>query len=312
MNQLKFSLAIVLALIADFLFSLVCFLGTYLYTLGNISQSIMLAIIIFVLLGITAFGAIFLKRTSRNFKTCFVLEMIFIVMFTALLLFFSFSPFPHYFMVLDQKAEIQSKLSTSITQAENIFTEYEQYAENRITLYRTKLRSVAATKATKPSEYIAYGFENNGVSDERQIENKIFIVRADLFPTNHEETKQVASNWLANRRNMLNSWWAWNLGVIDVVNNVESKSNDWLNDLIGLSTIREHGEQAENFVYTLMFDDVKNHFTTLGSTTLLSVGLAVLAYLLMLLSWIVTKRDFRFPGFRIIFCSKKGKMDNEL
>ena len=304
MNQSKFSLADVLTLLTALAFGFMCFLGTNFYTLGNISQSITLAVIITVLLGGTALGAKLLKRTSGNFKTCFVWEMIMLVLFTGLLVFFSFSPFPHYFVVSDQRVEIQNKLTKSITQAENMFAEYEQYAENRENLYKSKLRSVVAAKNINPSEYAEYGFERNGINDQKQIENKMFTVHADLFPTNYVERKQVASDRLAEERHTLNNWWAWNIGVVDVVNNVELNSNDWLNTLVELSTIREKGEHADDFTYNLSFDDVKKHFTTLGNPTLLSIGLAVLAYLLMILSWIVTKRSTKSKyGFRTLFRS---------
>jgi hypothetical protein len=55
MQQSKFSLADVLALIAALLFSFVCFLGMNFYTLGDVSASLTTAGIIFALL----FGADF-------------------------------------------------------------------------------------------------------------------------------------------------------------------------------------------------------------------------------------------------------------
>lgn len=294
MNQSKFSLADVITLLSAFAFGFVCFLGTNFYTLGNTSQSITLAVVIAVLLGGTALGTKLLKRTNHNFKTCFIWEMVLLFLFTGLLAFFSYSPFPHYFVVSGQRVEIQSKLTTSITQAENMFAKYEQYAENREYLYLNTLRRVVAAQNTNPSEFSKCGFENNGVPFDKQIENKMFTVHADLFPTNYEEMKQVASTWLSNARNIVENWKP--IGIVDVVNDVEQNSNDWLNTLIRLSSIRGKVEQTEDFAYNLSFDDVKKHFTTLGKPTHLSIGLAVLAYLLMLLSWFVTKRDSRSTG----------------
>ena len=311
MNQSKISLADVLTVLTAIAFGFACFLGTNFYTLGNTSQSIILAVIVTMLLSGTALGAKLLKRTSRNFKTCFIWEMILLVLFSGLMAFFSYSPFPHYFIVSGQRIEIQNKLTTSIAQAENMFEEYERYAENRENLYKSKLRSIAAAKSINSSEYDNYGFENNGVADEKQIENKMFIVHADLFPTNYEEMKQVGSDWLADARRTLNNWWAWNFGVVDIVNNVGANSNDWLNRLVELSSIREKGEQADDFAYNLSFDDVKKYFATLGSPTPLSIGLAVFAYLLMLLSWIKTHRHTRFPGCKIIFGKKDGLIGNK-
>jgi hypothetical protein len=214
--------------------------------------------------------------------------------------FFACSPFLHYFAVSEQKTEIRGKLTASITQAENMFTEYERYAKNRENLYESKLRSVAAAKNISPKEFNEYGFINN-IPVDKQIENKMVTVHIDLFLTNYKEMEQAGSDWLINARNIVNSWnWT---SIINVVNEVEKNSNDWLNTLVGLSAIREKGEQAEDFTYDLSFDDVKNHFITLGKPTLLSIGLVIAAYLLMLLSWIVTKRHPKFPGLKIIFCT---------
>jgi Tfp pilus assembly protein PilE len=288
-NQSKFSLADVLTLLAALAFGFVCFLGTNFYTLGNITQSIIVTAIIVVSLIVTAFSAKLLKRTSSNFKTCFVWEIIFLVLFTGLMAFFAYSPFPHYFVVSEHKTEVQSKLTESITQAENMFAEYEKYAKNRESLYKNKLGSVVAAKNINPREYAEYGFENNGIADSKQIENKMFTLHAELFPSNFLDMKQVDSTWLANARNIVNSWKP--IGIVSIVNEVEKNSNDWLNVLVKFSTYRGKGEQAEDFVYSLSFDDVKEHFIVFGKPILLSIGLAGITYLLMLLSYFITGRS---------------------
>jgi Tfp pilus assembly protein PilE len=288
-NQSKFSLADVLTLLAALAFSFVCFLGTNFYTLGNITQSIIVTAIIAVSLIITAFSAKLLKRTGGNFKTCFIWEIIFLVLFTGLVVFFAYSPFPHYFVVSEHKTEIQSKLTENITQAENMFAEYEKYAKNRENLYKNKLSSVVAAKSINPSEYAEYGFENNGIAASKQIENKMFTLHAELFPSNFLDMKQVDSTWLADARNIVNSWKP--IGIVSVVNEVEKNSNDWLNVLVKFSAYRGKGEQTEDFVYGLSFDDVKEHFTVFGKPVLLSIGLASATYLLMLLSYFITGRS---------------------
>ena len=306
MNSAKLSLADLLTLLTACLFSFVCFLGTNFYTLGNKSQSALLAIIIAVLLFITAIGAKLLKRTSRNFKSSFIYEMILLALFTILLAFFSYSPFPHYFTVLNQKEEIKIKLSESILQAENMFSEYERYAANRESLYKRTLESAVVSKRNNNSGYIAFGFDDIGSSDNTQIDDKMFTIHADLFPTNYAEMKLVDSIWLTNAKYTLNNPWAWNFGVVDIVTKIELNSKERLARLTELSAIREKGEDTTNFLYDLSFKDAKSNFTTLGIPTKLTTILSFAAYFLMLLSWIVTKRHTRFPGLKAIFT--KGKI----
>lgn len=298
MNQSKFTLADVLTLLTALVFGFVCFLGANFYTLGNITQSIFLGVIITVLLWATAFGAKLLKRTRRNFKASLIWEVILLIVFTALIASFAYAPFPHYFNVTANKSEIQSNLMRSIALAENMFSEYEAYAENREYLYENKLKSVANAKNINPGEYKEYGFkENNGVSDEKQIENKMFTVHAVLFPSNYSNTitnngiKEAAAEWLVHAKSTLNTWNP--VGIVNIVNDVDKYSNKWLHELIELSKKRQQGEQAEDFAYNLSFDDTKIYFTTPGNPTGLSIGLSAAAWALMLLSWLVTKRDPR-------------------
>jgi hypothetical protein len=292
MNQSKFSLADILTVLAALAFGFVCFLSANFLTLGDIQQSIIMSIIVAVLLCGLAFGAKLLKRTSRNFKTCFVWEMILLGLFVAFACLFTISPFPHYFSVSDKKTEIQNKLNASINQAEKMFIEYEKYAKNREKLYKNKLQGVVAAKQVNPSAYKTYGFANNGVPDSMQIENKMFTIHADLFPSNFTEMKRVDSIWLAKSQNTVKKWKP--IGIVGIVNDVEQNSKEWLKQLVKLSSARENGEQAKDFAYDLSFDDVKKYFTTLGKPMPLSIGLAVLAYMFMLLSWFITGRSTKF------------------
>jgi hypothetical protein len=133
----------------------------------------------------------------------------------------------------------------------------------------------------------------------------MFTVHADLFPTNYSDTsanngiKEVATEWLQNAKNITSSWKP--IGIVGVVKDIEKNSTNWLTTLIKLSQVREQGEQATDFEYSLSFEAVKTHFTKLARPTVLSLGLAVLAFVLMLLSWLVTKRSTRFPGLKFLF-----------
>lgn len=325
MNQSKFSLADVLTVLSVLVFSFVSFLGAYflnikdekVWGMSYTTGCIMMAVLVFGLLFVTSYGAKLFKRASRNFKTNFILEILSIMLFVLIAIFFTSksSPFIHYFTVNGRSTEINNKLQTSISQAEELFSNYENYAGNRKELYENKLKSVVRAKGINPNEYSEYGFKNNGVSDQKQIDKKMFTVHADLFPTNYSDTvsnkglKEVATNWLNDSKEITNSWKP--IGVVGVVKNVEKNSTEWLNTLIVLSKVREQGEQANDFEYSLAFNDVKNDFSTPKSPTPVSIIFAVLAYVLMMFSWFVTRRDTRYPGLKLLFGIGK-KNDNEL
>lgn len=329
MNQSKFSLADVLSVLAALSFGFVSFLGANFMNIGNdkvwgMSHTIgcvVIAIFIAMLLFGTSFGAKLLKKTKRNFKTSILTEVILLTMFVFLAVFFTIktSPFMHYFTVTAQKEEIKNKLLTSITQAEKMFPTYERYANNRETFYNGNLDSAVAAKEINPTKYNEYGFNTtSSVSDAAQIQTKMFRIHAHLFPTNYSSTnenngiKEVATEWLRDAKNTNSGWKP--IAIVNIVNEIDENSKEWLNKLVTLSKIREQGEQGElpkDFPYTHSFDDVKTHFTKLDKPTPFSIGLAVLAYVLMLLSWFVAKRDTRFPGFKTLFGIGKPS-DNEL
>lgn len=328
MNKTKFTWAIVLPILLAVLFGVVSFLGANFLNINNdkvwgMSHTIgcvVMAIVIALLLGGTATAAILLKRTDRNFKTRFIWEVVCLVFFVLFALFFASksAPFPHFFTVMSYKAEIKYKLQTSITQAENMFAAYETYADNRENLYKQKLKSVVAAKNTNPTKYAQYGFANNGISDKKQIENKMFTVHADLFPTNYSDKvsnngiKEVSTEWLQDAKSVTNSP-VWIIGIAGVVNDIESKSNEWLNTLVTLSQVREQGEQATDFEYPLGFSNIKTYFTKLESPNVLAITLAVVAYVLMLLAYIGTKRSTKIGSLKYLFSLfYSNKSNNEI
>jgi hypothetical protein len=144
-----------------------------------------------------------------------------------------------------------------------------------------------ASKNVNPAAYSEYGFENS-VGDSEQIKKKMFNIHANLFPSNFTQMKQVDSTWLAKSKATIANWKP--IGVVGVVNNIESNTAKWKDELVTLSSQREKGEQAENFNFNLSFDDVKTKFKTLDSPTPLAIGLAVGLYVLMLISYLVSKQ----------------------
>ena len=299
MNHSKISLADVLTILASLGFSYMCFLGTNFYTLGNVTISITVALIISLLLFSTVFTAKLLKRTSVNFKTRFIAEMVLLFVFTVLFVLFTYGPFAHYFTVTANKSEIVSKIQTRIIQAENMFPAYESYVENRKNLYNSKLNTVVSAKGINPSEYKKYDFVE-GTPDATQLNKKMLNISANLFPTNYSDLetkkgiKEVATNWLLDAKKTTVSWKP--IGITNVVLDIETNSNFWLSTLVEISKIREKGEQTEEFSYTLTFDDIKQYFTTVEKPSVTTLLLAFLMWVLMILSWFVAGRDKNKSG----------------
>ncbi|MFN3760285.1 MAG: hypothetical protein ACK4SF_13830 [Algoriphagus aquaeductus] len=304
MTSSKFSLADLLTVLTALGFSYICFLGLNFYSLGNTSKSILNTLLILTLLGGTALGTKVLKKTSRNFKTSLVFELILLTFFLGLIVIFSISPFPHYFHVNEQKDEIQKELIENISQAENLFREYEEYALLRENMYKNKLNSIVNSKRINSSDYEYYGFTFDNISDDLQIQNKLFTIHAELFPSNYSDSmnnngiKEVATEWLQNAKKTTTNWKS--IGIVSIVNDVEKNTNDWKNILVSLSKVKQKGENAEDFNYELSFENVKGNLTTLKKPNTTSTIFAIGTCILMLFSYFISERHSKSPGFKKI------------
>jgi len=310
-KQSKFPLGLVVNLLTAVAFGYICFLSANFYTLGDKTDSITLAIIITFLLSGTSLGAKFLKQTKRNFKSRFIWEIILLVLFTVFTAYFTYFPFSHYLGVKEKQKKIQCELNTSIMQAEKMFTEYERYVSERKSDYESNLRSAVLTMNASDEDFRKYGFVRNSISYNEQINTKMTTIDFDLLPSNFEQMKKDNTEWLANSKRSVNDWKA--IGLVDVTNNVEQNSKDWKSKLIKLSEIREIGEKREVFKYKLDgFNGVQKYFTTHSNPTPVSIGLSIVAYLLMLVSYVLTTRSTRSSfGFRALFSKKTSGFDIE-
>lgn len=307
MYQSKFSLADLLCILSSLVFGFFCFLSLNFLSLGETLPSIIYAAVIALILGGLSLGAKLLKRTRHNFKACIVTEWVFLGFF-AVAAVAAFFPFSHFFAISQQKEEIQNTVIHNIGQAENIFADYESYADNRLNIYENKLKSVVRGKRVNPREYSDFGFVPS-TANNVQIENKMFTLKAHLYPANYQEMKTNDSIWLSDAKTTLSSWRP--IGIVTVTTTLDPTLISLKTQLTDFSKFRAQGEVAKDFDYNLSFGKVKDTFTEFGKPTLLSVLCSLVLYTLMLLSYFITERDSKFPGFKLIFGTDKIK-DNEL
>ncbi len=227
MSQSKFSLADLLTVLGAFGFGLFCFLSLNFLTLGDTTTSIIGAVLISFILGGLAFGVKLLKRSSRNFKTFIIWEWVLIISFIVVA-FIAIYPFSHYFVVTAQKENIQNKVVSNITQAEGLFLDYESYADDRLNIYKSRLASIVAAKEVDPEGYMSFGFVK-GTDDSTQVENKMFSLKAQLYPSNYLMMKKVESTWLSDSKDKITSWSP--TGIVKVVNTLKVDISSWKEQL---------------------------------------------------------------------------------
>jgi hypothetical protein len=297
MNQSKFTLADLLTIIFAGVYSAFCFLSFNFISLGNKNSSLFWAAFIFVILTGLALGIKLLKKTDGSFKVYMIWEFLLLSIFLYVATVFVF-PFSHYFVVSVKKESIQQNVSYSITEAEKMYSEYEKYADNRLYIYESRLKSVAIAKDINPGEYRQYGFVQ-GTRDSTQVENKIFVLRSKLYPSNYSEIKRANEEWLAKARQIITDWRA--IGIVTVLKEMETNLDKWKNELIEFSSYKAQAEKTDAFDYELTIGEINESFTTFGSPTILSIVVAVLLYFFMLISYIIAARHTRSPGYKVFF-----------
>jgi hypothetical protein len=309
MEQSKFSLADLLTVLGTLVFGFFCFLSVNYMTLGNTMGSLVSASVIALILGGLAFVVKFLKMTSRNFKTYIIWEWVLLLLFS-MGAFFALFPFSHYFNVYADRSGIQKDVTLNITQAENLFPEYEKYANNRLDNYKSNLQSIVAAKDVNKDEYKNYGFEE-GRDDKKQIDSKMFTLNAKLYPSNYNDIKKVVSTWLVKSKAKIINWSP--TGIVQVINTVNPEMTKWKEQLIDFSKFRAlSGENdVDDFVYQLTFNDVKKKITQQQSPTVFAVCIALGLYVLMLLSYFVSGRNKK-SQVSLLFFLKKRKVQNSV
>lgn len=307
MNQSKFSLADLLTVLGTLGFGFFCYLSVNFHTSGDTITSVIMAAIFSLLLGGLAFTLKLKKSTSRNFKSSIAIEgvMLFIFLLIALIAVF---PFSHFFYISAQKENIQQKIITNIDNAEVLYTEYESYAKTRMEIYEAQLKSAIYTKQTNIQDYTKFGF-SFGANDDIQKKNKLFSLKAKLFPSNYDEMKQVNTNWLTNSKQKILNWSP--LSIVKIVNILKDEIPAWVEQLNSYSSFKAKGEDYHEFEFKLSDTDFSTDLTQKYNTTSFSIFLAIALYVIMLLPYLIEKRHSKFPGLKMIFRNniKKG---NEL
>ncbi len=221
------------------------------------------------------------------------------MLFTGLTFYFTLKSFTHYFSVLNRESQIRLNLNNSISLAQSMFSDYEAKVKSRLDSYSQELTTIVKSQGGAPEVYKQCFGTAPTPPDSTKIQIKIASLRADLLPTNYSDSvtrkgiKEIATGWLEKAKEDVRSWKS--IPAVKVANEVEKKAQSWKDQLQKYYKKQDNWELQgqNNYAYYLKFDEVKRDFTETEKPTLLAIGLAMGAYLLMLSSWIVAKRDYR-------------------
>lgn len=287
-NDRKFTFADLITFVSALAFGFLMYLSYNFATLGNNLESITYALIMALVLFLLAFGAKFLKRSNGNFKTSIIVEYVFLGFYLfAAFIFFEGTRFSHFFSVTDNKQEIVSTMNTNLENTKQMFNSYDYYKNTRVVRYKTLLSEVCESQDIDIEKYKEFGFDSL-VDCNEQVERGKDLLNAKINQNLYDE------QWFNDATRAINNWKP--ITVVNYVNDISSKTDNWYNSLVELSMYRAKGEVgAEDFSYTLSINDSKELFKKDYGHTALSRIIALLLYVLMITSYFISSRSSKSP-----------------
>lgn len=281
----KFTLAWALAIVALLCMATMAFFSRYFARLGKMSSGILLGTLIFVLFIMLVFCLSRFKqaRIPANFKKSSTLEMLFMVLFVAVIVLSVFAS-NHFFKVFERQDEIKNDVVCQIDQIDDMLKSYDENVRLRTQAYENYLNSLEPGTA----DYISSGLSEH--SKETLLVG--FSAKLDYGDINSQVN--VWKNEMKSKTE--------GLGLITLMPRV-SEINEMLEDtkdkLVSLDKTTDEGLNGTYWDYPLTMGNNLNDKFMVEPNESLSVWAlvcnVVLAFI-VLLPYIAAERDGRHNG----------------
>lgn len=303
-EKLQFSWGHIIAFLALIAVSYISFVGFTYLTNGNFTFALIgmgITDIVFIIFFI---GAQQMKASGVKMSRKIIWERIFIfgspVVFIAGM--FSMS---HFWTVRSQNDEIVSTFTTSINDARQLFSDYENYSNTRIGNYEKGLNRIIANKESDKRTFIEAGFEDNKANIQK--DNMIETLRLQLLSQNYDSLQNVAIKWIDEAGHGASTW---NVFLLGNTREIRNALANWENQLKSFSTKEMSNESLTGNVSHFQSDGVKNaiagiesltvSFTKQGFPTIGAIIFGIVIYLMLLFPYILqdrhTKNIYRIIG----------------
>lgn len=314
-EKLQFSWGHIIAFLALIAVSYISFVGFTYLTNGDFSFALIgmgITDIVYILFFI---GAQQMKASGVKMKRKIIWERIFIfgspVIFIAGMISMS-----HFWTVKSQNDEIVTTFKNSINSSKQLFTDYEEYSNQRIEIYHTNLSKIIANRSVDPTTYKNAGFEDAKATIQK--DNMVETLRLQLLSQNYDSLKIVANKWIDDASQGASTWNVFLLGntreIKEALGNWESQlksfsAKEMSNEAIleGVNHFQSNG--AQNAI--LGIDSLTASFTTQKFPTLASIIFGIVIYLMLLFPYFIqdrhTKNVYRLSGSENKIWERKTK-----
>lgn len=305
-ERLRFSWGHIIAFIALIAAGYTSFVGFTYLTGGNfIFGAIGMGITVFLFILIFV-GAQQLKASGVRMKKKILWERI-LIFGSPLVFVAGMIAMSHFWTVQAQNDRVVADFNATLNDGKGIFTDYENYAADRISNYDRSLSKIIADKNRNPALYTKAGF-TPGI-EQIQKDNMIEVLRLQLLSSNYDSLKNLAVSWIDYANQGAS---AYNVFLLGNTREISEALSGWEKDLKGFSTKKLSNEQllykvndfnpnsgaaAARQIYSL-----GQRFTHYEIPTARAIIFGVGLYLMLIFPYLIqdrhAKSSYRLTGYR--------------
>lgn len=300
-NQtLKFSWGHIIAFVALVFISYVTYMGDFYKNGGDFTASAIKVFVIDIAILLTFIGAQIFKGTDERFNRSIVIERILICL-SPIIFVCAMLPYNHFWIVLNSRDDIESRFSSSIEKSKQMFDNYEQYSNNRISAYETLLENAITNKDNDKVAYVKAGFK--GINDATIKQIYIETLKLQLKSQNIDSLKTSAIKWLDAANQGTTVWNAFLIGNIDKISDA---IEGWNNVLVEVSkpvlsnelnSTKPFDADMKSFnAVKSELKQIQNIYTQSAGVSLNTVWTGIILFLMLIFPYFLQKRNTRATG----------------
>lgn len=316
-EQLKFSWGHIIAFLALIFISYITFVGVVYQTDGDFTKAAITMVVVDVVLAVIFIGSQMAKATAHKFSKRIWLERIGICA-SPFIFIVCMLPYFHFWTVHSHNEEIIDNFTNAIKASNQMFTDYDDYANKRIGKYQSMLERVISNRSIHPEQFIACGFSAG--KEQIQKENMLKTLHLQLLSNNYDSLRTSANKWIESSSEGASTW---NVFLLGNTKEIKSAIKDWNHQLCKFSEKKLSNEEfLDNQVKAFSessqslekvekgLDDLTSLFTQKSFPNMVAIITAVLLYLAMLFPYILqdrhTKSTYRFFGMEKGYGKRNG------
>lgn len=313
-EKLQFSWGHIIAFLALIAVTYFSFMGFTFMTGGNLTYALCGALITMLIYVLVFIGAQQMKASGEKIAKKIRWERILIFASPAVFVAGMISV-AHFWAVRNNSDVLIGTFKNSVELSRQLFSEYEDYSQKRLSNYNALLDAIIANKATNPGQYQRSGFKPG--MEAIQKENMMETLRIRLLSENFTNARNQAMEWIDKSTNGASIWNIFLIGnkyeVQKAVTNweellrdfaAEKMSNEELNGPVADFT-SEKGRMAIESINTL------DTYYKKGGFTVAAVFFGIVIYLMLLFPYFIQQRHGRQVAMRYSLL-KNGTTKKEL